>query len=218
MKSASTTTPSPASSAAATSVTKVASQGVLRPALVLFVGLTVLCGVIYPLAVTGIGKVAFPEQAAGSLIVQNGKLIGSRLIGQEFSAPNYFWGRLSATSPMPYNAQSSGGSNFGPSNPALIDAVKGRVDALKAADPGNTLPIPVDLVTASGSGLDPEISLAAAYYQAGRIARERKLNVDAVHSLIDSMKLERSLGFLGEPRVNVMALNLALDRQHPASN
>ncbi|SFB20466.1 K+-transporting ATPase ATPase C chain [Collimonas sp. OK607] len=214
MKSASTTTLSTAPSVA---TTKIASQGVLRPALVLFAGLTLLCGVIYPLAVTGIGKVAFPEQAAGSLIVQNGKLIGSRLIGQEFSAPNYFWGRLSATSPMPYNAQSSGGSNFGPSNPALIDAVKGRVDALKAADPGNTLPIPVDLVTASGSGLDPEISLAAAHYQAGRIARERKLNVDTVRSLIDSLKLERSLGFLGEPRVNVMALNLALDRQPPAS-
>lgn len=215
MKSASTTTLSPASSAA---TTKTVSQGVMRPALVLFVGLTLLCGVIYPLAVTGIGKAVFPDQASGSLIVQNGKLIGSRLIGQEFSAPNYFWGRLSATSPMPYNAQSSGGSNFGPSNPALIDAVKGRVDALKAADPGNTLPIPVDLVTASGSGLDPEISLAAAYYQAGRIARERKLSVDTVHSLIDSLQLQRSLGFLGEPRVNVMALNLALDRQHPAQN
>ncbi|GAC1335415.1 MAG: potassium-transporting ATPase subunit KdpC [Collimonas sp.] len=209
MKSASTTTLSTAPSA---TTEKIASQGVLRPALVLFAGLTLLCGVIYPLAVTGIGKVAFPDQASGSLIVQNGKLIGSRLIGQEFSAPSYFWGRLSATSPMPYNAQSSGGSNFGPGNPALIDAVKGRLDALKAADPGNALPIPVDLVTASGSGLDPEISLAAAYYQAGRIARERKLNVDTVRSLIDSLKLERSLGFLGEPRVNVMALNLALDR------
>jgi len=215
MKSASTTTLSPAKSVAKT---KVASQGVMRPALVLFAGLTLLCGVIYPLAITGIGKVAFPDQASGSLIVQNGKLIGSRLIGQEFSAPNYFWGRLSATSPMPYNAQSSGGSNFGPSNPALIDAVKGRVDALKAADPGNTLPIPVDLVTASGSGLDPEISLAAAYYQAGRVARERKLNVDTVRGIIDSLKLQPSLGFLGEPRVNVLALNLALDRQAPAAN
>jgi len=215
MKSASTTTLSPAQSVAKT---KVASQGVMRPALVLFAGLTLLCGVIYPLAITGIGKVAFPDQASGSLIVQNGKLIGSRLIGQEFSAPNYFWGRLSATSPMPYNAQSSGGSNFGPSNPALIDAVKGRVDALKAADPGNTLPIPVDLVTASGSGLDPEISLAAAYYQAGRVARERKLNVDTVRGIIDSLKLQPSLGFLGEPRVNVLALNLALDRQAPAAN
>jgi K+-transporting ATPase ATPase C chain len=215
MKSASSTTLPPAKLAVHS---KVSSQGVLRPALVLFVGLTVLCGVIYPLAVTGIGKAVFPDQAAGSLITHNGKLIGSRLIGQEFSAPNYFWGRLSATSPMPYNAQSSGGSNFGPSNPALIDAVKGRVDALKAADPANTLPIPVDLVTASGSGLDPEISLAAAYYQAGRVARERKLDVDTVRSLIASLQLQRSLGFLGEPRVNVMALNLALDRQHPAAN
>ena len=212
MKSASTTILSPAASAATTQ-----GASVLRPALVLFVGLTLLCGVIYPLAVTGIGKVAFPDQASGSLIVQNGKLIGSRLIGQEFSAPNYFWGRLSATSPMPYNAQSSGGSNFGPSNPALIDAVKGRVDALKAADPDNTLPIPVDLVTASGSGLDPEISLAAAYYQAGRVARERKLSVDTVRSLIDGLQLQRSLGFLGEPRVNVMALNLALDQQGSSS-
>jgi K+-transporting ATPase ATPase C chain len=214
MKSESITTLSPAPSAAKT---KVASQGVLRPALVLFIGLTLLCGVIYPLAVTGIGKVAFPDQASGSLIVQNGKLIGSRLIGQEFSVPRYFWGRLSATGPMPYNPQASGGSNFGPSNPALIDAVKGRVDALKAADPGNTLPIPVDLVTASGSGLDPEISLAAAYYQAGRIARERKLSVAAVRGIIDRLQLQRRLGFFGEPRVNVMALNLALDRQHPAS-
>jgi K+-transporting ATPase ATPase C chain len=220
MKSASTTTLPPAKLAANSKMTasKTASQGVLRPALVLFASLTVLCGMIYPLAVTGIGKAVFPDQASGSLIVQNGKLVGSRLIGQEFSAPNYFWGRLSATSPMPYNAQSSGGSNFGPGNPALIDAVKGRVDALKAADPGNTLPIPVDLVTASGSGLDPEISLAAAYYQAGRIARERKLNVDTVHALIDSLQLQRSLGFFGEPRVNVLALNLALDRQHPVAN
>ena len=224
MKSASTTTLPPAKLAANSKVTtsKTASQGVLRPALVLFVSLTVLCGVIYPLAVTGIGKAAFPDQASGSLIVQNGKLIGSRLIGQEFSATNYFWGRLSATSPMPYNAQASGGSNFGPSHPALIDAVKGRGDGLKAADPGKTLPIPVDLVTASGSGLDPEISLAAAYYQAGRIARERKLSVDTVHGLIDSLQLRRSLGFFGEPRVNVLALNLALDRatkrQQPAAN
>lgn len=215
MKSASTTTlPSEKS----VSTTTLASHGVLRPALVLFAGLTLLCGVIYPLAVTGIGKVAFPDQAAGSLIVQNGKLVGSRLIGQEFSAPRYLWGRLSATSPMPYSPQTSGGSNFGPSNPALIDAVKGRIDALKAADPNNTLPIPVDLVTASGSGLDPEISLAAAYYQAGRIARERKIGIDTVNGMIDSLQLQRSLGFFGEPRVNVLALNLALDRLHPAFN
>ncbi|HWW99657.1 potassium-transporting ATPase subunit KdpC [Collimonas sp.] len=219
MKSAASSTSSTTLPPAKLAVhSKVSSQGVLRPALVLFVGLTVLCGVIYPLAVTGIGKAAFPDQAAGSLIMHNGTLVGSRLIGQEFSAPNYFWGRLSATTPMPYNAQSSGGSNFGPSNPALIDAVKGRVDALKAADPTNTLPIPVDLVTASASGLDPEISLAAAYYQAGRVARERKLDVDTVRSLIASLQMQRALGFLGEPRVNVMALNLALDRQHPAAN
>jgi len=219
MKSAASTTSATTLPPAKLAVhSKVSSQGVLRPALVLFVSLTVLCGVIYPLAVTGIGKAVFPDQAAGSLIMHNGTLVGSRLIGQEFSAPNYFWGRLSATAPMPYNAQSSGGSNFGPSNPALIDAVKGRADALKAADPTNTLPIPVDLVTASGSGLDPEISLAAAYYQAGRVARERKLDVDTVRSLIASLQLQRSLGFLGEPRVNVMALNLALDRQHPAAN
>ncbi|MEO6919091.1 MAG: potassium-transporting ATPase subunit KdpC [Collimonas sp.] len=214
-KSATSTTLPPAKLAV---ISKVSSPGILRPALVLFVGLTVLCGVIYPLAVTGIGKVVFPDQAAGSLIMHNGTLIGSRLIGQEFFAPNYFWGRLSATSPQPYNSQASGGSNFGPSNPALIDAVKGRVDALKAADPTNTLPIPVDLVTASGSGLDPEISLAAANYQAGRVARERKLSVDTVHSLIAGLQKTPSLGFLGEPRVNVMALNLALDRQQPGAN
>lgn len=218
MKSAASTSSTTLPPAKLAVNSKATSQGVLRPALVLFVGLTILCGVIYPLAVTGIGKAVFPDQAAGSLIMHNGKLIGSRLIGQEFSAPNYFWGRLSATTPMPYNAQSSGGSNFGPSNPALIDAVKGRVDALKAADPGNTLPIPVDLVTASASGLDPEISLAGAYYQAGRVARERKLDVGTVRSLIASLQMQRSLGFLGEPRVNVMALNLALDRQHPAAN
>ncbi|PUA20831.1 potassium-transporting ATPase subunit KdpC [Glaciimonas sp. PCH181] len=186
----------------------------LRPALVLFASLTLVCGILYPVVVTGIGKVAFADKAAGSLIVQNGKVVGSSLIGQEFSAPKYFWGRLSATSPMPYNATSSGGSNFGPSNPALIDAVKGRITALKAADPGNTLPIPVDLVTASGSGLDPEISLAAAYYQVGRIARERSLTTDVVRSMIDANQLTRTLGFFGEPRVNVLALNLALDQKH----
>ena len=192
----------------------VASPPMLRPALVLFTALTLVCGILYPVVVTGIGKLAFADKAAGSLIVQNGKVVGSSLIGQEFSAPNYFWGRLSATSPMPYNATSSGGSNFGPSNPTLIDTVKGRIAALKAADPGNTLPIPVDLVTASGSGLDPEISLAAAYYQAGRIARERSLTTDVVRSMIDANQLTRTLGFFGEPRVNVLALNLALDKKH----
>lgn len=185
----------------------------LRPALVLFTAFTLICGIVYPLLVTGIGKVAFADQAAGSLIIHNGKTVGSRLIGQEFSAPQYFWGRLSATSPMPYNASSSGGSNFGPSNPALIDAVKGRIAALKAADPGNTLSIPVDLVTASGSGLDPEMSIAAAYYQAARIARERKLSVEAVRAMIDARQLTRSMGFFGEPRVNVLELNLALDQK-----
>jgi potassium-transporting ATPase KdpC subunit len=190
------------------------STPMLRPALVLFAGLTLVCGILYPVAVTGIGKLAFAEKAAGSLIVQDGKVIGSRLIGQEFSAPKYFWGRLSATSPMPYNATSSGGSNLGPSNPALIDAVKGRIAALKALDPSNPLPIPVDLVTASGSGLDPEISLAAAYYQAERVARERKLRVEAVRGMIDAQQLTRSMGFFGEPRVNVLELNLALDQKH----
>lgn len=189
------------------------STPMLRPALVLFAGLTLVCGMLYPVAVTGIGKLAFTDKAAGSLIVQDGKVLGSRLIGQEFSAPQYFWGRLSATSPMPYNATLSGGSNLGPSNPALIDAVKGRIAALKAVDPGNPLPIPVDLVTASGSGLDPEISLAAAYYQAERVARERKLSVEAVRGMIDAQQLTRSLGFFGEPRVNVLELNLALDQK-----
>lgn len=192
---------------------KFVSNPMLRPALVLFAGLTLVCGILYPAAVTGIGQLAFADKAAGSLIVQDGKVVGSRLIGQEFSAPNYFWGRLSATSPMPYNATSSGGSNLGPSNPALIDAVKGRMAALKAADPSNPLPIPVDLVTASGSGLDPEISLAAAYYQAGRVARERKLSVEVVRAMIDAKQLTRSMGFFGEPRVNVLELNLALDRK-----
>lgn len=186
----------------------------LRPALVLFAVLTLLCGIVYPVVVTGIGKVAFADQAAGSLIIQNGKPVGSRLIGQEFSAPKYFWGRLSATSPMPYNATSSGGSNFGPSNPALMDAVKGRIAALKAADPTNTQPIPIDLVTASGSGLDPEISIAAAYYQAQRVARERQLGVEVVRGIIDARQLTRSVGIFGEPRINVLELNLALDQKH----
>ncbi|MDY7547070.1 potassium-transporting ATPase subunit KdpC [Glaciimonas sp. Gout2] len=186
----------------------------LRPALVLFTALSLICGIIYPVVVTGIGKVAFADKAAGSLIIQNGKTVGSRLIGQEFSAPEYFWGRLSATSPMPYNATSSGGSNFGPSNPALIEAVKGRVAALKAVDPTNTLSIPVDLVTASGSGLDPEMSTAAAYYQAARVARERKLSIEVVRGIIDAKQLTRSVGFLGEPRINVLDLNLALDQKH----
>ena len=187
-------------------------QSTIRPALVLFIVLTVICGVLYPAAITGIGQIAFAGQAAGSLVSRDGKLVGSTLIGQSFTSPRYFWGRPSATSPMPNNGTASGGSNLGPTNPALIDTVKGRVETLKAVDPGNTAPIPVDLVTASGSGLDPEISLAAAYYQVPRIARERKLAEEKVRSLIDAHKESRYFGFFGEPRVNVLALNLALDR------
>lgn len=184
----------------------------LRPALVLFAALTLICCALYPYAITAIGHFAFPHQAGGSLVIRDGQPVGSMLIGQAFSAPRYFWGRPSATSPMPNNAASSGGSNLGPTNPAQIDAVKGRVDALRAADPGNAAPIPVDLVTASASGLDPEISVAAADYQAERIARERKMSAQQVSSLIDQSKEPQYLGFFGEPRVNVLALNLALDR------
>jgi K+-transporting ATPase ATPase C chain len=190
-------------------------KSVLRPALVLFALLSLVCGVLYPYAITGIAQLAFADQAAGSLVPRDGAPVGSSLIGQAFSSPRYFWGRPSATSPMPNNAGSSGGSNLGPTNPAQIDAVKGRVDTLKAADPGNTAPIPVDLVTASGSGLDPDISLAAAYYQAPRVARERKLALDAVRGLIDKHGQSQYLAFFGEPRVNVLELNLSLDREHP---
>ena len=184
----------------------------IRPAVSLFVALTVVTGVVYPLLVTGVAKVAFSDQAAGSLIVKDGKAIGSSLIGQNFSDPKYFWGRPSATSPMPYNAAGSGGSNQGPLNPALIDAVKGRVEALKAADPGNTAPVPVDLVTASASGLDPHISVAAAQYQAARVARVRGIAPATIDDLIGSNTEGRLLGLLGEPRVSVLALNLALDK------
>jgi K+-transporting ATPase ATPase C chain len=183
----------------------------LRPALVLFGALTLLCGVLYPAAVTGIGRVAFPRQADGSLIEAGGKTVGSTLIGQPFSAPRYFWGRPSATTPMADNAAGSGGSNLGPTNPALLDAVKARVAALKAADPANDAPVPVDLVTASASGLDPEIGVAAAEYQAARVAAARGLPVAQVRALIDKYRQDPALGFLGEPRVNVLALNLALD-------
>jgi K+-transporting ATPase ATPase C chain len=187
-------------------------KSILRPALTLFVALTLICGVVYPYAVTAIGRVAFADQAAGSLVLVNGTPVGSSLIGQAFTSPKYFWGRPSATSPKPNDATASGGSNQGPLNPALVDAVKGRIDALRAADKSNTAPIPVDLVTASASGLDPEISVAAAYYQIGRIARERKLTVDEVRNIIDQRKQSRHFGFFGEPRVNVLALNLALDQ------
>lgn len=187
----------------------------LRPLLVLFAALTLICGILYPYAVALIGQTAFPSQAAGSLITRDGRLIGSTLIGQAFSSPGYFWGRPSATSPMPDNAASSDGSNLGPSNPAQLEAVKARIAALRAVDPGNTSPIPVDLVTASASGLDPDISVAAAYYQLGRIARERHLTADALRSMIERYKESRYLDLFGEPRVNVLELNLALDRQHP---
>jgi K+-transporting ATPase ATPase C chain len=183
----------------------------LRPALVLFAVLTVLTGVAYPLGVTAIGQAAFPDQAAGSLILRDGKPVGSSLIGQTFSDPKYVWGRPSATGPYPNNASASSGSNQGPLNPALTDAVKGRIEALRAADPGNTVPVPVDLVTASASGLDPHISVAAAQYQAARVAKARNLPQPQVQQLIQMHTEGRLFGFLGEPRVNVLQLNLALD-------
>ena len=183
----------------------------LRPALSIFALLTAITGVAYPLAVTGVAQVAFPQAANGSIVSAGGKAVGSSLIGQSFSAPTYFWSRPSATSPMPNNGLASGGSNLGSNNPALLDAVKARIDALKAADPGNVQPVPVDLVTASGSGLDPEISLAAAHYQAARIARARGAKVVEVEALIELNTLRPWLGVVGEPRVNVLSLNLALD-------
>ena len=181
-----------------------------RPAIVLFVALSVVTGIAYPLAVTGIARAVFPLQAAGSLIEKDGKAVGSALIGQNFSDPKNFWGRPSATSPMAYNAANSSGSNQGPLNPALIDAVKGRIKALNDADPENKLPIPVDLVTASASGIDPHISVAGANYQVRRVAAMRKLPVAEVQALIDRNTEGQWLGFIGEPRVNVLRLNLAL--------
>lgn len=183
----------------------------LRPALSLFVLLTVVTGVLYPLAVTGIAKAAFPETAAGSLAVKDGKPVGSLLIGQNFTDPGHFWGRPSATAPMPYNAAASGGSNQGPLNPALVDAVKGRIAALQAADPGNDRKIPADLVNASASGLDPHISPAAAEYQLGRIAKARQIDPSAIKALVDQNTEDRQWGVFGEPRVNVLKLNIALD-------
>ncbi len=185
----------------------------LRPALVAFVLLSAVTGLLYPAAVTGLAKAVFPHQASGSLVEANGHVVGSELIGQNFSAPRYFWGRPSATGPMANNAANSGGSNQGLTNPALVDAVKARIEALKAADPGNTSPVPVDLVSASASGLDPHISMAAARYQAARVARERGLPLETVQRLIQSNTESRDLAVLGEPRVNVLMLNLALDKE-----
>lgn len=186
--------------------------GQFLPALRMLVVLSVLTGVIYPYVVTGIARVAFPRAASGSLIVVDGKAVGSELIGQPFDDPKYFWSRPSATSPQPYNAGASSGSNQGPRNPALADAVKDRIKALRDADPDNKAPVPVDLVTASGSGLDPDISVAAALYQLHRVAKARGMPDDKVRALVDQSTLGRTFGILGEPRVNVLKLNLALDR------
>lgn len=183
----------------------------LRQSLSMLLAMSVITGLAYPLLVTGLAAALFPTQAAGSLVMREGRPTGSALIGQSFTDPGYFWGRPSATSPMANNAVASGGSNLGPSNPALADAVKQRIAALRAADPGNHAPIPVDLVTASGSGLDPEISPAAAQYQLARVARVRGLAQARVESLIREHTSSRQFGVLGEPRVNVLKLNLALD-------
>lgn len=189
----------------------------LRPAIFMLLILSLLTGVIYPLMVTGIAQAVFPHQANGSLIVINGKTYGSELIGQQFTDPKYFWGRLSATGDFPYNAfnqdtlTGSSGSNYGPLNPALTGAVQARITALKMADPANQLPIPVDLVTASGSGLDPDISVAAAQYQVRRVAQARGMSDAAVQALVNQYTEGRQFGFLGEPRVNVLKINLVLD-------
>ncbi len=183
----------------------------LRPALSLFVSLTIVTGLLYPLLVAGIAQLAFPDAANGSVVLQHGVAVGSSLIGQPFQAPGHFWSRPSATAPMPDNGDASSGSNLGPTNPALVEAVKARVAALRAADPGNVVPVPVDLVTASGSGLDPHISAAAANYQVARVARATGLAVERVQALVDRRIEEPLAGFLGEKRVNVLLLNLDLD-------
>jgi potassium-transporting ATPase KdpC subunit len=192
-------------------------KNILRPVLVLFAALTVVTGLVYPIVVTAVAHAAFPHQANGSLIEKDGKAVGSELLGQQFDAPSYFWGRLSATSPNPYNPQASGGSNLGPTNPALADEVKGRISALHDADPTNTAPIPVDLVTSSGSGLDPDISPAAAAYQIDRVAKARKLSPNDVDALVQRETTGRQFGILGEARVNVLKLNIALDELKPAN-
>ena len=181
-----------------------------KPAILIFLILTVITGIIYPLFITGIAQVFFHDKANGSLIYRNNRPVGSTLIGQEFNDPKYFWGRVSAASPQ-YNASSSSGSNIGPSNPALIDEISGRIKALKASDPENKASIPVDLVTSSASGLDPHISLAAAYYQVPRVARSRGLSQDVVKNIVKQHTAGRLLGMIGEPVVNVLETNLALD-------
>ncbi|WP_447918074.1 potassium-transporting ATPase subunit KdpC [Achromobacter aegrifaciens] len=190
--------------------------GILRPALVVFAALSLVTGLAYPFLTTGIAAAVFPHEAAGSLIKQGDRVVGSELIGQSFSSPGYFWGRPSATAPMPYNGAGSSGSNLGPRNPALADAIQARIAALKAADPDNPVPVPVDLVTASGSGLDPHISPAAAAYQAARVARARDLPRVQVDALIQAHTEKPWLGVLGDPAVNVLTLNLALDQLRPA--
>ncbi|MCY1210615.1 Potassium-transporting ATPase C chain [compost metagenome] len=185
--------------------------GLLRPMLVVFVGLSLVTGLLYPGVITAISRAVFPHQAGGSLIEKDGRTLGSELIGQPFSDPKYFWGRLSATAPMPYNAAASVGSNLGPGNPALTDAARARIDALHAADPHNQAPVPVDLVTASGSGLDPHISPAAAGYQAARVARVRGIPIEQVQQLVAANTETPLLPVLGDPGVNVLKLNLALD-------
>ena len=188
------------------------TRSLLRPAVSLFVAMTLVTGIAYPLVVTGAAQALFPHQAGGSLLVgADGQPVGSRLIGQSFTDPRHFWGRPSATGPKPFDAANSAGSNQGPLNPALVDAVKGRIDALHAADPGNTAAIPVDLVSTSASGFDPEISPAAAEYQAARVARARGLPIEQVRARIAAHTQGRTLGLLGEPRVNVLELNLDLD-------
>lgn len=187
----------------------------LRPALVVLALLTVLTGLIYPAAVTGVARVAFPRASSGMVVERSGHVVGSELVGQPFTDPGYFWSRPSATGPFPYNAAASSGSNQGPTNPAFLEAVAGRVKALREADPGNDAPVPVDLVTASGSGLDPHISPAAAIYQVGRVARARGVSNGRVRQIVDELTEGRTLGFMGAPRVNVVRLNIALDEIAP---
>jgi K+-transporting ATPase ATPase C chain len=187
-------------------------MSLFRPALTLLLVFTLLLGLVYPAAITGIARALFPGRSTGSLVHDGDRVLGSSLIGQPFDDPRYFWGRPSATGPVPYNAAASSGSNQGPLNEALHDAVNARIEALRTADPGNDALVPIDLVTASGSGLDPHITPAAAYYQVARVARARSLSQARVRSLVDAAIEPRTMGVIGEPRVNVLLLNLSLDR------